>query len=115
MAKMVTSLFSLLVLVYGTGGCRPEAATGKQLNDTTFIDVYVALLEQTSHPDSVQTDTARFFDRSKIFSRFGTTEGAFREYVAAYSADPARWKVILDEVVKKLEGRMREAAQSSSR
>jgi hypothetical protein len=105
----------LLLLLPALRKCTPQPSPGKELDDQTFVDVYVALLERSSLPDSARADAAASPDRSHIFAGFGITEDAFRKYIDSYSSDPRQWKVILEEVVKRLEARMKKPEQSSPR
>jgi hypothetical protein len=105
----------LLFLLPALCGCTPQASAGKELDDKTFVDVYVALLEQSSLPDSARADAAASRDRTHVFAGLGITEDAFRKYIDSYRSDPQQWRIILEEVVKRLEARMRKPEQTSPR
>ena len=105
----------LLLILPALRGCTPQPPPGKELDDQTFVDVYVALLERSTLPDTARADAAVSPYRSHIFAGFGTSEDAFRKYVDSYSSDPRRWRIILEEVVKRLEAKLKKPEQPSPR
>ena len=115
MKKLVAFLSVLLTLVMATRGCTPQQSSTKGPDDQKFIEVYVALVEQSALPDSARPDSSSSLERSRIFARLGTTEEAFRKSIDSYGSDPQRWKVVLEEVVKRLEEKMKEPGQTSPR
>jgi len=46
----------------------------------------------------------------ELFQKYGVSEQDFRQTVAKYNEDPAEWKEIYSEVIKRLEQKRNEAA-----
>ena len=63
-----------------------------------FVEAYIDLLRSSADTSEARTEHAE-----QILSSHGFTREEFQAAVEYYDADPARWKPVLDEVVRRME------------
>lgn len=81
----------------GCGGKSP--APGGALSDEKMVEVYIALLRNApAELRDTLTDSGRGVLRS-----MGISEEELRQRMEEYGKDPVRWKVLYQEVVRRLE------------
>ncbi len=87
-----------LLIFFTPVACSSGNAPSSPAHQDEFVEAYIDLLRR-----SVDTSEARAENVKEILSSHGYTPEEFQAAVEYCNADPARWKPVLDEVVRRME------------
>lgn len=78
-------------------------SAGRILDEVTFEQLYIALLESAEAYRAIPDTIQKKFDPAPTFARFNVKEADFRATVASYRKDVRKWQAFYTRVIGQLE------------
>jgi hypothetical protein len=99
------------ILLFALEAC--SGSTGDKINRDTMVKIYADILIISSEYEDREESDGYFEQLDSVLAIHGIDRKTFESTLEHYQLDPFRWKELIDLVIRDLEARRDQAADSS--